>query len=121
MLKTLVKANPDGSIRLTQICSGAGLGYTMADGKTPRDGSIKYYVSEPIVDNDPKGTGPFVLAGIEVQKLLSSNARVVPLRVTGWGDCESVLAKIKAPEFPARDFPITDFGAKVGADASAAI
>ena len=121
MVKTLVKANPDGSIRLTQICSGAGLGYTMADGKTPRDGSIKYYVSEPIVDNDPKGTGPFLLAGLEVQKLLSSNARAVPLRVTGWADYESVLAKIKAPEFPARDFPITDFGAVSGQDATAAI
>lgn len=33
----------------------------------------------------------------------------------------SILARIKAPVFPARDFVITDFGAKEGADASAAI
>lgn len=121
LLNTFVKQNPDGSIRLTQICAGAGLGYTMSDGKTPRDGSVKYYLSEPVVDNDPKGTGPFVLAGIEVQKLLASSARAVPPRITGWGDLESVLARIKAPVFPARDFPITDFGAKPGADASAAL
>ena len=121
LLKTFVKTNPDGSIRLTRICAGAGLGYTMSDGKTPRDGSIKYYVSEPVVDNDPKGTGPFVLAGIEVQKLLSSTARVVPQRITGWADYESVLARIKAPVFPAKDFPITDFGAVAGKDATAAI
>jgi unsaturated rhamnogalacturonyl hydrolase len=121
LLKTFVKTNPDGTIRLTRICQGAGLGYTMSDGRTPRDGSVKYYVSEPIVDNDAKGTGPFILAGLEVEKLLASSGRDVPLRVTGWADYESVLARIKAPTFPDRDFPITDFGAKVGTDASAAI
>lgn len=121
MIKTLVKENPDGTIRFTQICSGAGLGYMMADGKTPRDGSFKYYVSEPMVDNDPKGTGPFILAGVEVQKLLSTTGREVPLRVSGWGDYETVLARIKAPTFPNKDFPITDYGAKSGTDSSAAI
>ncbi len=121
LLKTFVRRNPDGTIRLTRICAGAGLGYTMADGRTPRDGSFNYYISEPVVDNDPKGTGPFVMAGIEVQKLLGSAARAVPLRVTGWTDCEAVLARIKAPVFPARDFPITGFGAQAGADSSAAI
>ncbi len=121
LVRTLVKTNPDGAVRLTQICQGAGLGYMMADGRTPRDGSVKYYVSEPIVDNDPKGTGPFILAGIEVEKLLASSGREVPLRVTGWDALPAVLARIKAPEFPARDFPITDFGAQAGADATDAI
>ena len=121
LLNTFVKENPDGTIRLTRICQGAGLGYTMADGRTPRDGSVKYYVSEPIVDNDPKGTGPFVLAGIEVQKLLASSGRAVPLRVTSWADYESVLARIKAPTFSDRDFPITQFGAKPGNDCTEAI
>ena len=121
LVKTFVKTNPDGTIRLTQVCAGAGLGYTMADGRTPRDGSFKYYVSEAIVDNDPKGTGPFILAGIEVQKLLGTPVAEVPLRVMGWDSLPSVLARIRAPEFLARDFPITDFGAKPGADASAAL
>jgi unsaturated rhamnogalacturonyl hydrolase len=121
LLKTFIKQNPDGSIRLTKVCQGAGLGYMMADGKTPRDGSFNYYISEPIVDNDPKGTGPFVMAGIEVQKMLSATGREVPLRVTGWADYDSVLSRIKAPEFPSRDFPITDFGAKLGTDVSTAL
>ena len=121
LLKTFVKDNPGGGIRYTQVCSGAGLGYTMSDGKTPRDGSFKYYISEPVVDNDPKGTGPFIMAGIEVQKLLASSGREVPRRVTGWDALPDVLARIKAPEFPARDFPITDFGAKPAVDSSDAI
>ncbi len=119
LLHTLVKTNPDGTIRLTRICQGAGLGYMMADGKTPRDGSFKYYVSEPIVDNDPKGTGPFLLAGIEVEKLLATAGR--PLAIRGWESLPDVLARIKAPEFPARDFPITEFGARPGTDATAAL
>ena len=32
------------------------------------------------MDNDPKGTGPFLLAGIEVQKLLSTPARAAAAR-----------------------------------------
>jgi unsaturated rhamnogalacturonyl hydrolase len=33
-----------------------------------RDGTFEYYISEPIVNNELKGVGPFILAGIEVQK-----------------------------------------------------
>ena len=41
----------------------------------------------------------------------------------GWNSVPAILARIKAPEFPARDFPITDFGAKAGgaADCTGAI
>lgn len=39
----------------------------------------------------------------------------------GWEDVEAVLARIKAPVFPDRDFPITDFGAKPGEDCTKAI
>ncbi len=119
LIHTLVKTDANGAVRLTQICQGAGLGYMMVDGKTPRDGSFKYYISEPIVDNDPKGTGPFILAGIEVEKLLSTTSQ--PLVVRGWDSLPTVLALIKAPEFAARDFPITDFGAKPGSDCTGAI
>ena len=119
LLKTFVKSSPDGPIRLTSICAGAGLGYLMADGQTPRDGSFKYYISEPIVDNDPKGTGPFILAGLEVEKLLATQGQ--PLVIRGWDSLPAVLALIKAPEFPARDFSIADFGAKPGSDCTGAI
>jgi len=84
-----------------------------------RDGTFEYYISEPIIDNDLKGVGPFILAGLEMQRLLSTGES--PLVVRGWGDYERVLARINAPTFPDRDFPITDFGATAGIDATAAI
>jgi unsaturated rhamnogalacturonyl hydrolase len=46
----------------------AGLGGTPSNGRV-RDGSFDYYVHEPIVSNDLKGVGPFILAGIEMQQL----------------------------------------------------
>ena len=55
--------NPDGTINLTQICKSAGLGYG-------RDGSYEYYVfQEPRAENDGKGTGPFILASLEVEMM----------------------------------------------------
>jgi unsaturated rhamnogalacturonyl hydrolase len=118
MIDRLVKRNAGGSIRYTGICLSAGLGYTMANGK-PRDGSFEYYISEPVVDNDPKGTGPFILAGLEVDRLLTTKEAKVAVR--GWDDYERLLARIKAPQYPARDFPITQYGAQPGTDCSAAI
>ena len=37
---------------LTDICASAGLG-----GDPYRDGTAAYYLSEPVVRNDPKGVG----------------------------------------------------------------
>ncbi|WP_420238947.1 glycoside hydrolase family 88/105 protein [Telmatobacter bradus] len=37
-------------------------------GGTPyRDGSYAYYLSEPVVTNDPKGVGPFLMAAAEME------------------------------------------------------
>jgi unsaturated rhamnogalacturonyl hydrolase len=60
----------DGADRssLTQCCQVAGLGGAPGSGHY-RDGSFNYYISEPIVANDLKGVGPFILAGIELEKL----------------------------------------------------
>jgi unsaturated rhamnogalacturonyl hydrolase len=66
IVNKLIRKDDDGRISLTKCCSVAGLG---SMGK-PRDGSFAYYVSEPIVDNDLKGVGPFILAGLEMQELL---------------------------------------------------
>jgi rhamnogalacturonyl hydrolase YesR len=52
----------DGSISLENICAVAGLGFG-------RDGSYRYYMSEPVMRNDPKGTAPFIMAGIQVSRL----------------------------------------------------
>lgn len=54
-----------GAVSLKNVCQVAGLGYG-------RDGSYRYYMSEPVVSNDPKGVGPFIMAGIEVSKLLAN-------------------------------------------------
>ncbi len=53
--------NPDGTLKLGGICLVAGLG-----GKTHRDGSLAYYFSEPVVENEAKGVAPFLLAYTEM-------------------------------------------------------
>ncbi|TAK93008.1 MAG: hypothetical protein EPO07_18735, partial [Verrucomicrobia bacterium] len=112
----LIRNDADGRISLTKCCSVAGLGHLTA-GK-PRDGSFAYYISEPVVDNDLKGVGPFILAGIEMQQLLGLPATITKTSATGkssaseWAQMAEILARIKAPAFPNREFPITEFGAK---------
>ncbi len=119
LIRDLVRVDPDGKVNLTRCCSVAGLGFTNSAGRV-RDGSFEYYISEPIIDNDLKGVGPFILAGIEMQRLVTG--RVASREVRGWEDYPAVLARIQAPKFPDRDFPITDFGAKPdGSEATAAI
>ena len=62
LVKTFIRENPDGTLDLTQCCAVAGLG-----GKQNRDGSFDYYIHEPVVDNDPKGIGPFIWAALEYE------------------------------------------------------
>lgn len=59
----LMKVDADGTITLTQACQVAGLG-----GTPYRDGSYEYYVKEKKKDNDPKATGPFILAALELNR-----------------------------------------------------
>ncbi len=122
IIRDFIRPDGQGRIDLTQCCEVAGLGYTNSKGM-PRDGSFEYYISEPVISNDLKGVGPFIFAGIEVEKTLANLTKPAPLRVTGWESYPAVLARIKAPEFPARDFVITEFGAKPdgASDASDAI
>lgn len=53
--------NTDGTPCVTGICLVAGLG-----GEQHRDGSVAYYLSEPVVQNDAKGVGPLLLAYTEM-------------------------------------------------------
>ncbi len=53
----------DGVMSLGGICLVAGLG---PDKNRRRDGSYEYYMSEPIVKDDAKGTAPFLLAYAEM-------------------------------------------------------
>ncbi|MGN0817433.1 MAG: glycoside hydrolase family 105 protein [Candidatus Coproplasma sp.] len=56
----------DGKLNLGGICLVAGLG---PETNRRRDGTFEYYVSEPIVENDAKGTGPFVMAYTELLQI----------------------------------------------------
>lgn len=59
----LIKTGDNGEITITQACAVAGLG-----GNPYRDGSYNYYVNERKKDNDPKATGSFILAALELDK-----------------------------------------------------
>ncbi|MES1243721.1 MAG: glycoside hydrolase family 88 protein [Acidobacteriota bacterium] len=61
LVDEFVSVHADGSLHLTNNCETGGLGYG-------RDGSYRYYMSERVVDNDPKGLGPAILAGIQVSR-----------------------------------------------------
>lgn len=63
VLKTFVTVD-NGIANLNRVCQVAGLG-----GNPYRDGSFDYYVSEPIITNDPKGLGAFILAATEMETL----------------------------------------------------
>jgi len=71
IVKNLVTDDGGGKWSLTKCCSVAGLGGSPGSGKM-RDGSFDYYVGEPVVKNDLKGVGPFILAGIELQQLTNN-------------------------------------------------
>ena len=61
LVRELVKTNANGTLSLTGICQVAGLG-----GRQQRDGSFDYYIHEPIVADDYKGVGPFIMAALEL-------------------------------------------------------
>ncbi len=64
--KKYLSVNKDGDLNLGGICLVAGLG---PNDKLRRDGSVEYYLSEPIVENDAKGTGPLIMAYTEILKI----------------------------------------------------
>lgn len=63
LTSNLIKIGENGEVIITQACAVAGLG-----GNPYRDGSFEYYVNERKKDNDPKATGPFILAALELNK-----------------------------------------------------
>jgi unsaturated rhamnogalacturonyl hydrolase len=71
MVKKFIKKE-NGQTNLHGTVKVSGLG-----GKPYRDGSFEYYMSEPVIVNDPKGIGAFILASNEME--------MVPLLKTGGG------------------------------------
>ncbi|MDP5169763.1 MAG: glycoside hydrolase family 88 protein [Bacteroidia bacterium] len=64
LIDHLIKLDDQGIMSITKCCAVAGLG-----GEPYRNGSFDYYVNELIRDNDPKATGPFILASLEFEKM----------------------------------------------------
>ncbi len=54
-----LRVDENGQYHLGGICKVAGLGPAS---NPVRDGSVRYYLSEPIVEDDAKGTGPYMMA-----------------------------------------------------------
>lgn len=73
-VRRFVRENPDGTISITDCCSVAGLG-----GKENRSGTFEYYISEPVIENDCKGVGPFIWASLEYEAL--NNIDYAPERI----------------------------------------
>ena len=63
LLAQFVTVGADGLVDINGICQVAGLG-----GKPYRDGTFDYYVHEPVVANDYKGVGAFILASLELNR-----------------------------------------------------
>ena len=53
-----IEMDTNGDVTLHDVCRVAGL-------SKDRDGSYEYYIGERIVDNDPKGVGPLLMALLE--------------------------------------------------------
>jgi unsaturated rhamnogalacturonyl hydrolase len=67
----------NGQTNLHGTVKVSGLG-----GKPYRDGSFEYYMSEPVIVNDPKGVGAFILAANEMDllpTLITANKKTVLL------------------------------------------
>lgn len=65
----------DGQLHLGGICKGAGLG---PDGNFRRDGSIAYYLSEQVVEDEQKGVGVCMMAYAEYLRLQAAVPGIGP-------------------------------------------
>ncbi len=65
MIDKFVELDETGCVNLKGICGVAGLG-----GTPYRDGSFEYYIGEPVVTNDYKGLGAFLMASVEMERTL---------------------------------------------------
>ncbi|MFL5748520.1 MAG: glycoside hydrolase family 88 protein [Niastella sp.] len=64
ILKTFVDKNANGEVELKGTVKVSGLG-----GNPYRDGSFEYYMGEPVIVNDWKGIGAYLLAGAEMENM----------------------------------------------------
>jgi rhamnogalacturonyl hydrolase YesR/polygalacturonase len=62
ILKEFIETDASGQVNLKGTVAVSGLG-----GKPYRDGSFEYYMSEPVIVNDPKGMGAFIKCAAEME------------------------------------------------------
>ncbi|WNS43190.1 glycoside hydrolase family 88 protein [Paenibacillus sp. MMS20-IR301] len=70
LIAEFVTVTGRGWVNLNKTCQVAGLG-----GEDRRDGTYAYYISEPIITNDQKGLGAFLLACGEYEQLQRSRGQ----------------------------------------------
>jgi len=63
IIRELVTVDDKGLVSVNGIVSVSGLG-----GPQDRSGTFAYYMSEPVVTNDPKGVGALILAADELER-----------------------------------------------------
>nr|WP_269320807.1 glycoside hydrolase family 88 protein [Paenibacillus sp. 1-18] len=64
IIDEFITITEEGLVNLNKTVQVSGLG-----GKDRRDGTFAYYISEPIVTNDPKGIGAFIQAMGEAERI----------------------------------------------------
>jgi len=64
IVQRFITKDKDGKTNLQGTVAVSGLG-----GNPYRDGSFEYYMSEPVIVNDPKGMGAFINAAVEMEML----------------------------------------------------
>ncbi|MBK9465896.1 MAG: glycoside hydrolase family 88 protein [Chitinophagaceae bacterium] len=62
ILKEFIETDANGQVNLKGTVAVSGLG-----GNPYRDGSFEYYMSEPVIVNDPKGMGAFIKCAAEME------------------------------------------------------
>jgi len=62
IIKEFIEVDPNGQVNLKGTVQVSGLG-----GNPYRDGSFEYYMSEPVIVNDPKGMGAFINCAVEME------------------------------------------------------
>ena len=62
--KEKLNVDENGELHMDGICLVAGLG-----GDARRPGTYDYYMSEPVVKDDAKGVGPYLLAYTEIRRI----------------------------------------------------
>lgn len=83
IVKQFIKVE-NGQTNLHGTVKVSGLG-----GNPYRDGSFEYYMSEPVIVNDPKGVGAFLLASYEMERLPTlGNGRGKTVLLDRWFNSE---------------------------------